>query len=384
MAELYNLADLTERFGPLKIGFWLFKPQEILLLRQDKITWRSSRPTMERKRAMDYREALKTTPAPGSGCHPHLLRVANIGIRAGRDRNQIFSDTRQAIPGGRRKVPDREIWDAIEKAEKDNRQTGQYRGPAKAWKPAPPIKRPRIDADALRSKIMAAGSDNEADLWEASPTRLIDRPEGDAVLLLKHLYRRGDYLFIGDQYGKEVKTARDWVEHIEQHGAAGLPFIIPNPLTGQQHTASNGSRSYRCDAAVKEFRFALVEFDNMSRSDQLRFWSGWIQTPKLPKVACLIDSGNKSIHAWVEVNAPNREAWTKYIEQGLFRDYLTPMGVDPACRNESRLSRLPGHRRTNTGHWQRLLWLGSAPRQGERCAAKAKRMTSTTDRKLKS
>ena len=73
---------------------------------------------------MDYREALETTPAPGSGCHPHLLTIANIGTRTGRDRNQIFNDTRQAIPGGRRKIPDREIWDAINKAEKDNRQTG--------------------------------------------------------------------------------------------------------------------------------------------------------------------------------------------------------------------------------------------------------------------
>ena len=231
---------------------------------------------MERKRAMDYQEALKTTPAPGNGCHPHLLRVANIGIRAGRDRTQIFDDTRQAIPGGRRKVPDREIWDAIKKAEKDNRQTGQHTGPAQAWKPDPPVKCPRIDADSLRSKIMAAGSDNEADLWGSSPTRLMDRPEDDAVLLLKHLYRPEDFLFIGDTYSTEVKTARDWVQHIEKQGTAGLPFIIPNPLTGQEHEASNGSRSHRCDAAVKQFRFALVEFDNMSRSDQLLFWSGWV------------------------------------------------------------------------------------------------------------
>jgi hypothetical protein len=308
----------------------------------------------------NYEAVLKATPAPGSGCHPHLLRVANIGIRAGLERNQIFNDTRQAIPGGRRKVPDREIWAAIEKAEKDNRQTGRHAGPARAWKPDPPVKRPKIDADALRSKVMGAGSDNEADLWEASPTRLMDRPEDDAVLLLKHLYRPEDFLFIGDTYSTEVKTASDWGKHIEQHGTAGLPFIIPNPLTGQEHAASSGSRSRRCDAAVKQFRFAVVEFDNMSRSDQLLFWSGWIQTPKLPKVACLIDSGNKSIHAWVEVNQPDREAWDREVKGKLFERYLIPLGVDRATRNPSRLSRLPGHEREKTGHLQRLLWLGPA------------------------
>ena len=307
-----------------------------------------------------YEAALKATPAPGSGCHPHLLTIANIGTRAGRDRNQIFNDIRQAIPDGRRKVPDREIWDAIDKAEKDNPQTDRHSGPAQAWKPDPPVKRPRIDADTLRSKIMAAGSDNEADLCEASPTRLIGQPEDDAVLLLKHLYQSEDFLFIGDTYATEVKTARDWVEHIEQRGTAGLPFIIPNPLTGQEHAASNGNRSHRCDAAVKQFRFALVEFDDMSRSDQLLFWSGWIQTPKLPKVACLIDSGNKSIHAWVEVNQPDREAWDREVKGKLFETYLIPLGVDRATRNPSRLSRLPGHEREKTGQLQRLLWLGPA------------------------
>ena len=134
-------------------------------------------------------------------------------------------------------------------------------------------------------------------------------------MLLKHLYRPEDFLFIGDTYSTEVKAACDWVKHIGQHGTAGLPFIIPNPLTGQEHEKKDGGMSRRCDAAVNRFRFAVVEFDDISREDQLRFWSVGFRRPIFQKWACLIDSGNKSIHAWVEVNAPNREVWTKYIEQ---------------------------------------------------------------------
>ena len=212
---------------------------------------------------------------------------------------------------------------------------------------------------------MTNGSYDEVDLWEASPTRLLDHPVGDAVLLLRNLYWHDDLLFIGDTFAKAVLPVREWVKWIEDQGTEKLPHIIPNPLDGEEHELANGKISRRCDAAVQEFRFAVVEFDNMNREDQLRFWSGWVRMPELPPVACLIDSGGKSIHAWLRVDAPDRKTWTKDIEQGLFREILTPMGVDSACRNESRLSRLPGHKRHQTGQWQRLLWLGPAPLRGE-------------------
>jgi hypothetical protein len=188
----------------------------------------------------------------------------------------------------------------------------------------------------------------------------MDRPEDDAVLLLNHLYQPDDFLFIGDTYATEVKAARDWGKHIEQHGTAGLPFIIPNRLTGQEGEKKGGGMSRRCDAAVKQFRFALAEFNDMGRSDQLLFWSGWISDPNTLPVACLIDSGNKSIHAWVEVKQPNSEAWDREVIGELFKTFLIPLGVDRATKNPSRMSRLPGHRREKTGQLQRLLWLGPA------------------------
>ena len=91
----------------------------------------------------------------------------------------------------------------------------------------------------------------------------------------------------------------------------------------------------------------------MPRVDQLRFWGGYTAAP----IVALVDSGGKSIHAILKVDAPNREAWERDIEQGLFSRVLVPLGCDAACRNEARLSRLPGHYRAEKNAWQKLLYL---------------------------
>jgi hypothetical protein len=76
---------------------------------------------------------------------------------------------------------------------------------------------------------------------------------------------------------------------------------------------------------------------------------------KLP-VVVLIDSGGKSVHGWIRVDAVNSDEWTQRVEGKLF-DLLTTVGADVACKNESRLSRMPGHFRTEKNHWQRVLYL---------------------------
>ncbi len=135
-------------------------------------------------------------------------------------------------------------------------------------------------------------------------------------------------------------------------GRGELPHIIPNPLTGLQGTTKSGSKSWRADDCVASFRFCVVEFDSIGMDEQLAFWAGF----KVP-IAALIDSGGKSIHAWLRVDAPNRRAWEEEVEDLLFGQILGPMGVDTACKNEARLSRLPGAFRPDRGRWQHLLYL---------------------------
>ena len=302
---------------------------------------------------MDYQAELQATPAPGSGCHPHLLRVANLGAISGLAPDQVAADIRQAIPAGKRHVPDREIQLTVQKAFREKTDSKRLDN----WQPfKAPVSRPRIDANALLAKIMAEGSPEEVDLWEASPVRLDGPPEDDAVLLLRHLYRPEEIIFLGDTYDRLVMTVDQWITWVGKCGTHKLPHIIQNPLDGSEHETSAGTLSYRCDAAVTAFRFALVEFDDIGREDQLRFWSGVLRR-RLLNVVCLIDSGGKSVHGWVRVDVPDRAGWDRDVKQRLFDRWLIPLGADPTTRNPSRLSRLPGHKRANTGRWQRLLWL---------------------------
>lgn len=188
----------------------------------------------------------------------------------------------------------------------------------------------------------------------------------DAILFLKTLYGHDDLIWIGERHepgimGQTIRTAGDWIAYFE-NGGKTAPHIILNSINGiPSATKSGGGTTLRGDANVKDYRYCLVEFDNLSREDQIRFWSG----AKLPIVA-LIDSGGKSIHAWLEISklasVTTAEQWQKHIKERLFDRLLTPLGVDTACSNPARLSRLPGHYRAEKEQYQRLLWLSSTGR----------------------
>ena len=108
--------------------------------------------------------------------------------------------------------------------------------------------------------------------------------------------------------------------------AAGA-WIRFNPLDGYGIKNDN----------VTEYRYALVESDNMSTGKQKAI----IESLELP-VAALVHSGNKSIHAIVHIDASSYEEYRRRV------DYLykvckkNRLMVDGADRNPSRLSRLPG------------------------------------------
>ena len=116
-----------------------------------------------------------------------------------------------------------------------------------------------------------------------------------------------------------------------------------------------GKNSYRADSCIKEFRYVVAEFDLISIQEQISFWVQLLQE-NLP-IAAIIHSGGKSLHAWIAVNCTEREEWEREIENKLFPEYLVPLGIDGACKNESRMSRLPGHFRKDRKQYQRLMYL---------------------------
>lgn len=301
-----------------------------------------------------YYNALNHIPPPGEGCHTHLLTLANLGVRVGVKPETIFAHIRENIPPGKRRVPDREITDAINKALSDQ-GNGSF-----TPKPRP---KPVINdgKTALRSIIRQGKYLDDADLWEASPKRLYDEPQRDTALFLAAVYEPDDLVWIGERYengimGKTIRPVLDWIEYFKAGGNTA-PHIIVNPLDGIPHTTKAGDKdSLRGDLNISKFGYCLIEFDDLSREDQIKFWSA----VKLPIVA-LIDSGGRSIHAWLDVQklvAVNTlDQWHTEIKNRMYDQMLRPLGIDAACSNPARLSRLPGHLRAEKGSWQRLLWL---------------------------
>jgi hypothetical protein len=281
------------------------------------------------------------------------MSTANLGAIAKLDGDQIHSDIRQAIPAGARRISDREIADAINKA------LGDHKGGTFTPKPRPePVVQNGVAA--LQRIINQGKISHEADLWESSPIRLLDDPKGDPALFLSTLFEPTDLAWIGDRVqpgilGDSIRTAEAWSNHFK-NGGKTAPHIILNPLNGIPAPTKNGDKvSLRGDGNVKTFRYCLAEFDILTREDQIRFWSA----VKLPVVA-LIDSGGKSIHGWIDVQklaqVTTLAEWETSIKGELYDAVLTPYGVDSQCSNPARLSRLPGHCR-ETGKYQRLLWL---------------------------
>ncbi|MCX5830533.1 MAG: hypothetical protein NT140_01330 [Deltaproteobacteria bacterium] len=175
------------------------------------------------------------------------------------------------------------------------------------------------------------------------------------------LFENDDLIFIGERHepgimGVNIRPAKEWRE-LSMSGAKLGPQFCINPLNGMPSPKKSGDgTTLRGDANVKTYRYCLIEFDGLDRESQIKFYSA----VKLP-IRALIDSGNKSIHALVDVQVLAKvetlEQWTTEIKQNLYERLLIPLGVDGQCSNPSRLSRLPGHYRTEKQAWQRLLWL---------------------------
>jgi hypothetical protein len=312
--------------------------------------------------AVRYKQAVANIPTPGcgNGCHGAILGAANLGVFAGRTPEAISVDLRKSIPRGKRFVSDREIADAVNKAFSDHAD-GSF---APAPKPKPIVNNGAV---VLRRLIEQGKGTTEESIQGTSPVPIPARSEDHVALVLQTLYHPDDFLFIGERYGagiigETIRSAGRWTEYFSKGGRTA-PHIIVNPLDGKPHEKKSGDdMTYRGDACVAAYHLCVVEFDNLSRDDQLAFW----RAAALP-VCALIDSGGKSIHAWVSVPklAPvsTAEEWDKQIQDELYRRLLIPLGVDGACANPSRLSRLPGHLRSEKGRMQRLLYLAPEGRR---------------------
>ena len=283
-----------------------------------------------------------------------LLGLVSLGIMAGLGDERILAEVREA--GGTPPLTEAEIRHALQTAHRDTLPVSGKR-PAARWNP-PPKPRPALGSrasDFVARMIETGAGSSSLPFPERSPVPIPDEPREQARAFLASLYEGRDLLFIGGTtdrgvIGVNIRTAGEWRDALAV--SALPPLVIANPLTGKEGMTKEGKASFRCGACVAAFRFALVEFDAMSLSEQISFWTGVLDTGTLP-VRSLTFSGNKSIHALVDTGAADPVSWGRFMNT-LLCAVCNPAApkehqADRACRNADRLTRLPGALRPDKG-----------------------------------
>lgn len=126
--------------------------------------------------------------------------------------------------------------------------------------------------------------------------------------------------------------------HYQSYNPEAGVWVRINPTDGQGVADNN----------ITSFRHALIESDNLDKVRQLQL------VKKIGAVMLAVDSGRKSIHAVVNLNAYSLRDYRIKVQQ--LHDICAQMGLaaDPNTKNPSRLMRLPGIQRG--AHWQRTVY----------------------------
>lgn len=148
--------------------------------------------------------------------------------------------------------------------------------------------------------------------------------------------------------GNYSRTCGQLLEELHKTKDIGATFGDYNPKAGAWIRFNPLDGTGVKDKNVSEYRYALIESDNMDIGVQ----SALLRKLELP-IAVMMYSGNKSIHAIVRVDALNEIQYKKRV------DYLygickkNGFDLDKANKNPSRLSRFPGFERN--GNYQFII-----------------------------
>lgn len=174
-------------------------------------------------------------------------------------------------------------------------------------------------------------------------------PEDQTRELLSTLYGPSDRINIVGRHfiaqdgkakprgGGKTLTRDEWLEYITNNGVpvsdAGI-WIRPNPCGN-----GSGKDGAITDSDILDFRFAFLESDILTASEQLSFYA----RTELPIAAIITSGGENSCHAWVRIDAKTKEEYDAKVK-ALYL-VLEDYGIDKANKNPSRLSRLAGAKR---------------------------------------
>lgn len=204
------------------------------------------------------------------------------------------------------------------------------------------------------------GTDRKGNPPQQIPTSLSAAEQ--AALQLEALFAVNDFITFNTRFKKNDEGK--WVPNgkpisimafhvIEKlHNASSLEEVFPeyNSQAGILFCVNPTEYGKRRDDNVTSFRNALIEYDDISKEEQVKR----LLDSGLP-ILSMTDSGNKSVHAIVRVDASNAKDYKRKVAElhsALEAKYGSP--CDPANKNPSRLTRLAGATRgVNT---QQLLY----------------------------
>ena len=176
--------------------------------------------------------------------------------------------------------------------------------------------------------------------------RMYPQGSGEKVLIFSEMKSQGQFLW---------EANRSYVIQ-NRHLPAGKDgvWFLPQPVDGEFHPNPRlgGRRSRRSEESVTSWRYVVLESDEADPDDWLRCL---IQLPL--RIACICESGRRSIHALVRLDAQSKAAWDELVQQ--VKPALVTLGADGGALSAVRLTRLPQARRGE--RVQRLLYLNPVP-----------------------
>ncbi len=198
------------------------------------------------------------------------------------------------------------------------------------------------------------------DLVKASPVVIPEKRSDQISAIVAHLFEPEDWIeFVSavrrEPGRKPSPASRGTIIRANQidHELEDLlnhqvgTFIRINPVK-QSPTGSTKSSD------IVRFPHLLIEHDNLPKEAQAVL----LASLELP-IAVIIDSGGKSLHAWLSIKLKQRTSYLLHTKR--IMSLLKPLGFDLSNSDASRLSRAPGFERTDDPEkgttLQRLLYL---------------------------
>jgi RecA-family ATPase len=142
--------------------------------------------------------------------------------------------------------------------------------------------------------------------------------------------------------GKEIPkdggitlSREEWLKKLDANGGEINKTLRTSDRNGIYVTVNPMKIGGNKDSDVTQFRHTLVEWDDISKDEQ---WNIITQS-NIPCTA-VIDSGGKSLHAWVRVDAADRREFDERV-RSLYQHFeVSGCKLDDKNKNPSRLSRL--------------------------------------------